>query len=168
MPQPACGPWRRRSPARRCSSKNGRPTSADARRQPSSTDGARAGRGAEWIPWRPWPDSLPCKTGLAMCGKPGFPRPHPVALQFLLLLAFLADDALAGITDTLALVGLGTAILANLRRNLADDLLVDAVDHDLGRLRHGNRHAFGGLIDHVVAEAKSKLQVLALHGRTVA
>src|SRR5690606_23383654 len=72
------------------------------------------------------------------------------------------------ITDALALVGLGTAILANLRGNLADDLLVDAVDHDLGRLRHGNRHAFGGLIDHVVAEAKSKLQVLALHSGTVA
>src|SRR5690606_31074916 len=67
-----------------------------------------------------------------------------------------------------ALVGLGTAILADLGGNLADDLLVDAVDHDLGRLRHADRHAFRRLIDDVVAEAKRQLQVLALHGGAIA
>src|SRR5690349_9413511 len=44
----------------------------------------------------------------------------------LLLLAFLAEDVLAGILHTLALVGLGRTIAADFRRHLADLLLVDA------------------------------------------
>ena len=60
----------------------------------------------------------------------------------LLLLAFFADDPLFGILDALALVGLGGAVFADLRGNLADLLLVDAGHDDFGRLRNSNRDAF--------------------------
>ena len=48
-------------------------------------------------------------------------------------LAGLAQDALALVADALALVGLGLADGADVGGDLADDLLVDAVDDDLGR-----------------------------------
>src|SRR5690606_7366224 len=53
--------------------------------------------------------SLPCKTGAAMCGKAAVPpsRDRAPWRCTLLLLAFLADDPLVGITHALALVGLG-------------------------------------------------------------
>ncbi len=44
----------------------------------------------------------------------------------LLLLAFLAEDAFAGIFDALALVGLGPAEFADFGGDLANPLLVDA------------------------------------------
>src|SRR5215831_7698859 len=80
----------------------------------------------------------------------------------LLLLAFLAEDVLAGVLHALALVGLGLAEAANLGRHLADLLAVDAGDHDLGRLRRRDR------VHHVVAVAERDLQVLALHGGAIA
>src|SRR5690606_1184743 len=48
----------------------------------------------------------------------------------LLLLAFLAEDVFALITDTLALVWLRRPVSPDLRRNLTDELLVDAGDGD--------------------------------------
>src|SRR5690606_20604461 len=113
--------------------------------------------------------SLPCKTRTAVCGSPalaGLPQPRLVAL-ILLLLAVFAHDALAGVTHALALVRLGTAVLADLSRNLADNLLVDTGDDDFRRLRSRERDACGRLIDDFVAEAKRQLQVLALHGGAV-
>src|SRR5690606_30957743 len=92
----------------------------------------------------------------------------PRGVAFLLLLAFLADNPLAGILHALALVGFRAAILADLGGDLANDLLVDAGHDDFGRLRHSDRDAFGRLIDDIMAEAKRELQVLALHRRTVA
>src|SRR5690349_15329416 len=92
----------------------------------------------------------------------------PTIIHSLLLLAFLAHDALAGILHALALVGLGTAILADFRGHLADLLLVDARHGDFRRLRHGDRDARRGLIDDVVAEAQRELQVLALQRCTIA
>src|SRR5215831_11711157 len=86
----------------------------------------------------------------------------------LLLLAFLAEDVLAGVLHALALVGLGLAEAANLGRHLADLLAVDAGDHDLGRLRRRDRDAGRDREDHVVAVAERDLQVLALHGGTIA
>src|SRR5215471_14107230 len=50
----------------------------------------------------------------------------------LLLLRFLDHDTLVVIADTLALVRLGRAVGADLRRDLAHLLLVDALDQNLG------------------------------------
>src|SRR5258705_2709697 len=50
-------------------------------------------------------------------------------------LAGLALHALAGVADALALVGLGLAQLADVGRDLADELLVEAAHDDARRLR---------------------------------
>src|SRR4029077_4451074 len=95
--------------------------------------------------------------------------PHDPVAEFahraapLLLLAFLAEDALAGIFDALALVWLRRAIIANLGRHLADLLPVAAGNDDLDRPRRRNGDAFGDRIDDVVAIAERDLQILALH-----
>src|SRR5690242_20596173 len=86
----------------------------------------------------------------------------------LLLLAFLAEDVLAGVLHALALVRLRLAEAADLRRHLADLLAVDAGDDHLGRLRRRNRDAGRDRVDHVMAVAERDLQVLALHGGAVA
>src|SRR6202162_6164658 len=86
----------------------------------------------------------------------------------LLLLALLAEDELARIFDALALVGLGRPVVADIRRHLADLLLVDAGHHDLGRLRRHDGDAVGNRMDDVMAVAESDLQVLALHARPIA
>src|ERR671934_2472601 len=51
-------------------------------------------------------------------------------------LAHLPAHVLALVADALALVRLGRAHLADLGRGLPDELLVDALDDDLGRGRH--------------------------------
>ena len=81
----------------------------------------------------------------------------------LLLLAFLAEDILVFVLDALALVGLGLAPFADIRRDLADELLINAFDDDLGRLRRGDCHTLGHFEVHVVAVAKRQLQGVALH-----
>src|SRR5215469_9940685 len=86
----------------------------------------------------------------------------------LLLLAFLTEDALVGIFDAFALVGLRRAVFADLGGDLADLLAVAAGDHDLDRLRRRNRDALRDRIDDVVAVAERELQVLALHRGAVA
>src|SRR6476469_8913862 len=48
-------------------------------------------------------------------------------------LAGLAEDALVGVADALALVRLGLADLADVGRHLAHELLVEALDGDTGR-----------------------------------
>src|SRR5207342_1133028 len=72
--------------------------------------------------------------------------------------AGLAQDALAGVLDALALVGLGLADAADVGGDLADDFLVDAVDHDLGRHRHLERDAFGRLHVDRMAETEVEAQ----------
>src|SRR5690606_13283710 len=72
----------------------------------------------------------------------------------LLLLAFLAPDVFAGVADALALVGLRRTDLADAGGGLADQLLVDARDLDLGLLRHGEGDARRRGEVHVVAEAQ--------------
>src|SRR5215471_9462170 len=84
------------------------------------------------------------------------------------LLAFLAEDVLARVFDALALVRLRRSERADLGRDLPDLLLVDSGHHDLGRTRRRDRDALGDRIAHVVAEPERDLQVLALHGSTVA
>src|SRR6476660_230376 len=72
----------------------------------------------------------------------------PTAMGALLLLpglAGLAQDALAGVADTLALVGLGLADLADVGRHLADQLLVRPPDGDAGGARHLEGDPVGGV-----------------------
>src|SRR5215467_2818231 len=86
----------------------------------------------------------------------------------LLLLAFFAEDELARIFHTLALVGFGPAERTDLRRHLPDLLLVDTGDDDLGRLRRRDSDALRDRKDDVVTVAERDLQVLALHRRAIA
>src|SRR3954451_10317000 len=90
-----------------------------------------------------------------------------IGLLRLLLLAFLAEDVFALVLHALALVGLRRTECADLGRDLADLLLVDAHDENFGRLRRRDRDAFRHRVDHVVAVAERDLQVLALHRRAI-
>src|SRR6185312_1420233 len=90
------------------------------------------------------------------------------ALVILLLLAFLAADIFAFITHALALVGLRRAIAADLGRDLADQLLVDAADRNHGRLFGDDGDAGGDRIGHVMAETELQVQDLALHRGAIA
>src|SRR3569623_2608817 len=62
----------------------------------------------------------------------------------LLLLAFLTCDVFADVTDTLALVRLRLAVGTDIGGHLADLLLVDTRDGDLGLRRSGDGDALGG------------------------
>src|SRR5512146_1504601 len=86
----------------------------------------------------------------------------------LLLLPFLAEDVLVGVLDALALVGLGRTESADFGGHVPDLLLVDAGDHDLGRLWRRDRDALGNWEIDVVREAELQLQGLALHGGAIA
>src|SRR6266446_2254787 len=84
------------------------------------------------------------------------------------LLAFFAEDVFARVLDALALVGFGLAESADFGRDVADLLLVDTGDDDLGRLGHRDRDALRDRIDDIVAIAELDLQVLALQGGAIA
>src|SRR3546814_4063181 len=73
-------------------------------------------------------------------------------------LAGLADDVLALVPHALALVRLGLAEVADLGGHLADLLLVDAADHDLGGGRDLEGDAVGGLVVDGVAVAQCQLE----------
>src|SRR5262249_31848646 len=83
----------------------------------------------------------------------------------LLLLSFLAEDVLVGILHALALVGLGRTESTDFGSNVPDLLLVDAGDHDLGRLRRRDRDSFRNRKIDVVRKAELQLQGLALDRR---
>src|SRR5690606_1159637 len=78
-------------------------------------------------------------------------------------LAGLETDLLARVADALAVVGVGRPEGADVRRHLADGLLVDAADLDLRGLRRGQGDALEGLDHDGVREAEAQLEVLALH-----
>ena len=82
--------------------------------------------------------------------------------RLLTSLSDLAADLLAGVPNTLALVRLGLADLADVRSDLANLLLVDATDRELGRALHGERDACRGGHRDRVREAEGELEVLAL------
>src|SRR5581483_3908527 len=86
----------------------------------------------------------------------------------LLLLAFLAEDALGRVLDALALVGLRRPVIADFGGDLADFLAIAAADHDLDRPRRGDGDAVGDRIHDVVAVAERELQVLALYRGAIA
>src|SRR5665647_1880101 len=83
-------------------------------------------------------------------------------------LAYLAADLLAGVPNTLALVGLGLADLTDVRRDLAHLLLVDATDRQLGRALHREGDAGRGRHRNRVREAEGELEARALGRHTVA
>src|SRR2546422_601799 len=109
----ACGCWPRsrrraasRCPSRRLVSAAAPRTRCRSRPRPSRGRGGGAS-GAEQAWWRP------------SCALAHFP-----------------GDVLALVADALALVGLGRALLADVGRDLADELLRDALHDDSCRLRH--------------------------------
>ncbi len=71
----------------------------------------------------------------------GLGEPHANDPLLLRGLAGLAQHALAGVADALALVRLGLADLADVGRDLADELLVEAAHDDARRLRNLERDA---------------------------
>src|SRR5262245_41550320 len=77
------------------------------------------------------------------------------------LLGFLQGDFFAGVAHALALVGLRRTERADLRGDLADALLVGALDQDLGLGRHRDGDAFRGLEHDRVREAERQVEVLA-------
>src|SRR4029079_7185041 len=80
----------------------------------------------------------------------------------LLLLAFFAEDVLAAVLDALALVRLRLAPAADLGRDLAHLLLVDAADLDRVLVGGLDLDAFGNREVHVMAVAELQAQILAL------
>src|SRR5215467_1898355 len=110
------------------------------------------------------PRGVPCRRPPPVYCPCGFGHRPPR----LLLLAFLAEDVLARVFDALALVGFGRTEGADLGRDLADLLFVDAGHDDFHRPRRRDRDAFGDRIDDVVAVPERDLQILALYRRTVA
>src|SRR5450759_5264541 len=82
--------------------------------------------------------------------------------RLLTSLSDLAADLLAGVPNTLALVRLGLADLADVRSDLAHLLLVDATDRELGRALHGDRDACRGGKRDRVREAEGELEIRAL------
>src|SRR5438046_1668713 len=83
-------------------------------------------------------------------------------------LSDLELDLLALVADTLALVRVGLAQLADVGGDLADLLLVDAAYDELRRALHLEADALGCLDRHRVAVAERELQVGALRGDAVA
>src|SRR3954469_17223497 len=82
-------------------------------------------------------------------------------------LAYLPGDVLALVTDALALVGLRRALLADDRRDLADNLLVVALDDDARRDRHLELDPLGRLDRHGVGVAERPLEIAPLQQRAI-
>ena len=70
-------------------------------------------------------------------------------------LSDLAADVLAGVANALALVGLGLAQLADVGSDLADELLVDALDAEPGRALDREGDAVGGVERDRVASSRA-------------
>src|SRR5450759_3290979 len=77
-------------------------------------------------------------------------------------LSDLAADLLACVTNALALVRVGLTQLANVCGNLADELLVDALDREAGGVLDDERDALGSLDSDRMAVAEGELEVAAL------
>src|SRR5207237_5801185 len=84
-----------------------------------------------------------------------------------LLFSFFAEDVLVRVFNAFAFVRLGLAEGADYGGHMANLLLINAGDHDLGRPGYRNRNAFRDRIDDVVAITELNLQVLALQGGAI-
>src|SRR5713101_1333131 len=74
-------------------------------------------------------------------------------------LAGLAQHALVGVSDALALVGLGLADLADVGGDLAHELLVEASYGDAGGDGDLELHALGSIDRHRVGEPELEIEV---------
>src|SRR5262249_54473217 len=74
-------------------------------------------------------------------------------------LAGLAEDALGGVADALALVGLGLADLADVGRDLPHELLVGPLDRDAGGRGHLEGDALRRVDRHGVREPELELEL---------
>src|SRR3954447_23209758 len=86
---------------------------------------------------------------------------HGQSHDLLTSLSDLAADLLAGVPHALALVRVGLAQLADVRGDLADLLLVDALHREAGRAVGGEGDALGRLHGDGVAVAEGELEVRA-------
>ena len=93
----------------------------------------------------PWATSRPFQR-CSFAGLPGLP-----------------DDPLTRVAHALALVRRGLAVGADLGRDLADDLLVDADDADLGRLGNLEGHAIGLITNHTGRSREQESTIDLLH-----
>src|SRR6478672_10703358 len=82
--------------------------------------------------------------------------------------AYFPSYVLAFVADALALVGLGRAHFAHLRRDLADLLLVDPLDENGGRVRHFESDPLRRLDHDRMRKADIQLQIRATQGGPVA
>src|SRR4051812_18153367 len=80
-------------------------------------------------------------------------------------LSDLAADVFAGVADTLALVGLGLAELADVGGHLADELLVDALDAEARGVLDREGDAVGSVEDDRVAVAELELELRGALGQ---
>src|SRR4051794_30209649 len=115
-------------------------------------------RGRSAVPWSFLrPRTWRCRRAFVRdAGCLCLDREIPMSLTSL---SDLAADVLAGVAHALALVGLGLAELADVRGDLADQLLVDALDAEVGRVLDGERDALGRLEGDRVAVAELELQL---------
>src|SRR5882672_867717 len=105
-----------------------------------------------------------CPTGLRVADAPSF----VVEAILLTCLSDLAADLLALIANALALVGVRAAQAADVRRDLADFLLVDTRDRELGGRLHREGDALRRLDQHGMAVAKRELEGAALELHAIA
>src|SRR5205807_1535017 len=135
--------------ARECAARTGAPPDAGAHRCPRSSCAAVCA----CAPARP--DELRIRSA-----PPTFARQlRPVISPSLLTcLSDLAADLLSLVAHALALVGVGTAQAADVRRDLADLLLVDPRDRELRRRLDRERDALGRLDHHGMAVAQRELE----------
>src|SRR5205809_6076064 len=85
-----------------------------------------------------------------------------MAWRYLFLLRLFENDDFVAVAHTLALVGLGGAQRALFGGHLADELLVDAGDDDLGLGRGRDLYALRHLVHHRVRKAEREVEFVAL------
>src|SRR6218665_1058659 len=78
----------------------------------------------------------------------------------LLLLSFFTTDDFVSVTHTLAFIRLWRTEVADLSSHLTNQLLVDALDQDIGLARGFSSDALRQFVIHRMREAKSKVQHL--------
>src|SRR3989344_4219896 len=107
--------------------------------------------------------------GLETANSAPDPGGAPGALLFfavhrsdpLLLLGFFLHDNLVDIAHALALVRLRRTVVANIRRHLADKLLVRALDHQVGLMRRLDGDAGRNVVHDRVRVAERQVQFLS-------
>src|SRR6185437_4607394 len=109
--------------------------------------------------------AAPCVLETSFCRSWLHPNDCAAAL---LLLRFFDYDDLVRVTHALALVGLRWTIRADFGGHLADLLLVDSLDQDLGLRRRFDLDALRHRMHHRMREAQGQIQLVTLRLRAIA